>query len=178
MEKRFSKVMLAVLFISVLTLVVMVTPLVKAQTLSLSASQGAVGSSLAVTVSGFASDEAVVLSFSNSLMLGTITVGDTGQGSGTFTVPSGLTAGDTYTITASGQTSGDSATATFMISGSTSTPTPAPSTTSTPTAAPSTTPTPAPTSTIPEFPTWIILPIFAIGILLSIALVRKKTPKK
>jgi hypothetical protein len=35
----------------------------------------------------------------------------------------------------------------------------------------------SPTSTVPEFPTWIILPLFTMMILLSIAFVRKRTPK-
>ena len=36
--------------------------------------------------------------------------------------------------------------------------------------------TPAPT--VPEFPTWIILPLFAVLILLSTVFIRKRTPKK
>jgi serine/threonine-protein kinase len=37
---------------------------------------------------------------------------------------------------------------------------------------------PQPSPTIPEFPTWIILPLFTVMILISIAFVRKRTPKK
>jgi len=33
-------------------------------------------------------------------------------------------------------------------------------------------------SSIPEFPTWIILPLFALVILLSIVFYRKRPPKK
>jgi len=33
-------------------------------------------------------------------------------------------------------------------------------------------------STVPEFPTWVILPLFAIAILLSTAFIRKRIPKK
>jgi uncharacterized membrane protein YhdT len=35
-----------------------------------------------------------------------------------------------------------------------------------------------PTPVIPEFPTWIILPLFAVVILVLIAFVRKKIPEK
>jgi len=34
------------------------------------------------------------------------------------------------------------------------------------------------TATVPEFPTWMILPLFALAILLSIAFIRKRIPKK
>ena len=36
----------------------------------------------------------------------------------------------------------------------------------------------APTTPVPEFPTWIILPLFAISTLLSIVLIRRRIPKK
>ena len=38
-------------------------------------------------------------------------------------------------------------------------------------------PTPSPTPTVPEFSTWIILPLFAVTILLSTAFVRKRMTK-
>lgn len=41
----------------------------------------------------------------------------------------------------------------------------------------STSASPSPTPTVPEFPTWIILPLFAV-ILLSIVFIRKRIPKK
>ena len=41
-----------------------------------------------------------------------------------------------------------------------------------------TTSTPSPTPSAPEFPTWVILPLFAIVILLSIIFIRKRMPKK
>lgn len=37
---------------------------------------------------------------------------------------------------------------------------------------------PTPTPTVPEFPTWVILPLFAMVMLLSIVFIRKKIPKK
>jgi hypothetical protein len=40
------------------------------------------------------------------------------------------------------------------------------------------TPNPTPTPSVPELQTWMILPIFAVVILLSIAFVRKGKPKK
>ena len=39
-------------------------------------------------------------------------------------------------------------------------------------------PTPTSTPTVPEFPTWIILPLFAVMILLSTIFIRKRMPKK
>jgi hypothetical protein len=36
----------------------------------------------------------------------------------------------------------------------------------------------SPTPTVPEFPTWIILPLFAIAILLSTVFIRKEYPKR
>jgi YVTN family beta-propeller protein len=47
-----------------------------------------------------------------------------------------------------------------------------------PTSTPTSTPTISPTSTVPEFPTWIILPLFAVIILLSTVFARKRIPKK
>lgn len=76
------------------------------------------------------------------------------------------------------------------------TPTPTPSLTSAPTAAPTSAPTsapsptpastasssqnttPSPAPTVPEFPTWIILPLFAVVMLLSTVFIRKRIPKK
>jgi hypothetical protein len=163
MKKRFSKVMLAVLFLSVLTLVIMITPLVKAQTMSLSPSSGPVGTTVTVRLSGFntAGDTEIVdLAGTNfpSYELGPMNTGSTGSGTATFTIPASqnpqygvtysVTPG-TYTISASGTTyTSDSASATFTVTASTSaTPTPAP--TATPT--PSTSATPTSTPKIPEF---------------------------
>jgi len=49
-----------------------------------------------------------------------------------------------------------------------------PTPTLTPTLTPNITPTPTPTPTVPEFPTWIILPLFAVIILPSIVFSRKR----
>ena len=54
---------------------------------------------------------------------------------------------------------------------SSSSPAPSPNTTS------NTTPTPIPTASVPEFPSWIILPLFIVATLLAIVYVRKKTEK-
>jgi len=155
MKKRFSKVMLAVLFLSALTLVAMVTPLAKAQSVSLSASSGAVGSSVTVTVSGFGAGDTLIVDLAGSNFpsyeLGVIHTDSTGSGTGTFTIPASqnpeygvtynVTPGD-YTITASGTTYTSSGSASFTVTASTSaTPTPAPS------ASPTSTPK------IPEFST-------------------------
>ena len=61
-------------------------------------------------------------------------------------------------------------------------PTPTPLTTPSPTLTPTSTPitqsTPSPTPTVPELQTWIILPLFAVAILLSIVFIGKGIPKK
>ena len=170
-----------VLFLSALTLAVIMTPLVKAQTTSLSPTSGSAGSTVTATVSGFSASEPVTLQWPPNLYLGTITTDTTGSGSATFTVPQ--VAAGTYTFSATGQNSGDIALVSFTVTGTTATPTAAPTAapTPTPTTAPTATPvsTPAPTpSTIPEFPTWIILPLFAVIALLSTLFVRKRMLKK
>ena len=161
MKKRFSKVMLVVLFLSVLTLVVMVTPLVKAQGVSLSPTSGPVGSSVTVTVSGFTAGDTVIVDLAGSNFpsyeLGVIQIGSAGSGTKTFTIPSyqnpeyGVTYNvnpGVYTITASGTTYTSSGSASFTVTTSTSA-------TATPTSAPSASASPRPTSTpkIPEFST-------------------------
>jgi hypothetical protein len=173
MEKKFSKTMLMVLFLSALTLAVIMTPLVKAQTTSLSPTSGSAGSTVTATVSGFSASEPVTLQWPPNLYLGTITTDTTGSGSATFTVPQ--VAAGTYTFSATGQNSGDIALVSFTVTGTTATPTAAP--TAAPTATPVSTPAPTP-STIPEFPTWIILPLFAVIALLSTLFVRKRMLKK
>ena len=154
MKKRFSKVMLAVLFLSVLTLVVMVSPLVKAQigSVSLSPSSGAAGSSVTVTVSGFKPGVTIEVSLQGS-NIGSITMhsayqfvtDSAGSGSEAYTVPS-VTAGSYSIVAVDPYNTGYSASATFTVTASTSA-------TSTPTPAPSASASPSPTSTprIPEF---------------------------
>jgi hypothetical protein len=53
-----------------------------------------------------------------------------------------------------------------------------PTPTPTPTPSPSLSITPSPTPTVPEFPALIILPLFAIVILLSMVFIKKRIPKK
>ena len=194
MKKRFSKVMLVILFLSVLTLVVIMTPLVKAQTISLSPSQGPVGTLVTVTVSGFAGgDDYVTLVFSPDYSVGSIYL-ENGPAIA-FNVPQ--VSPGTYSITGTG-TTGDSASVDFTVTATTATaaPTVAPTVASTvaptvastvaptvastvaPTVASTVASTVAPTPAIPEFPTWIILPFFAVMILLSTAFIRKRISKK
>ena len=56
----------------------------------------------------------------------------------------------------------------FLVQNPTPSPTPTPTSTVSPTASPS------PSPTIPEFPTWIILPLFAAIILLSMVFIKKR----
>jgi hypothetical protein len=191
MKKRFSKVMLAVLFLSVLTLVIMITPLVKAQTMSLSPSSGPVGTTVTVRLSGFntAGDTEIVdLAGTNfpSYELGPMNTGSTGSGTATFTIPASenpyygvvyyVTPG-AYTITASGTTYlSDSASATFTVTASTSA-TPTPTTTPSATPAPSVSATPTSTPKIPEFSNAalvLVLAAVAAATLCAVALSVKK----
>jgi hypothetical protein len=55
---------------------------------------------------------------------------------------------------------------------------PSPSPTSTPTGSSALSPSPSPTATVSEFPTWIILPLFAVSILLSTVIIRKRIVKE
>jgi hypothetical protein len=146
MNKRFSKVMLAVILLSILTSVVVMTPFVKAQAILLSSSQGAPGSTVTLRVSGFAPSETVVLDLSLNipnpqyLSIGSITADSNGSGSISFTVPNDAV--DQYYVSATGQTSGYTAAEPFSIIVLTATST--------------TTPTPASTPSVPEFPIWTI----------------------
>ena len=86
-----------------------------------------------------------------------------------------------FTITAT--YSGIQATATLTVN---DVPTPTPSSTPSPTATPGSTPTsttitqstPSPTPAVPEFPTGLIVPLFAVAILLLIVFIRKRIPKR
>jgi len=161
MKKRFSKIMLAVILLSVLTSIVIMMPSVKAQTILLSSSQGAAGSIVILTVSGFAPSENVSFGFSLNEptptieSIGSITVDSTGSGSINFTVPNA--AALTYNISAIGQTSGDTASYPFNVISST-TPTPAPT----------------PTPTIPEFPTLTIAFLLIIMVMSGLLVYNKK----
>ena len=163
MKKRFSKVMLAVLFLSVLTLVVMVTPLVKAQSVSLSASSGAAGSSVTITATGFTADENVYVNFVEPTYtneMGIIVTDSTGSGTATFNVPAGTPAGS-YSIKLSvqGYARAYVASAPFTVTASTSaTSTPTPSAKH----APTTSATPTSTSKIPEFSNAAVTSIAAV----------------
>lgn len=82
---------------------------------SLSPAQGPPNTSVTATGTGFEAGETVQVVF-NGTAVGSATVGTNGGFSATFTVPN-LAAGQ-YTVTATGQTSRGSATATFTINGS------------------------------------------------------------
>jgi len=178
MKKRFSKVMHAVIFLSVLTSIVIMMPLVKAQTLSLSSSQGAVGSTVTLSVSGFAASETVDFGISLNIpnpqieSIGSITANSNGYGSISVTVPN--VAATQYTISAVGQTSGDTATEPFTVTAST-----------TATPIPTVTPTPAtvvsPSPTIPEFPNQELvtgLVVFMIIVLSAVIIAKKRKTGK
>ena len=161
MKKRFSKEMLAVIFLSLLASVVIMTPLVKAQAISLSTSQGAPGSTVNLRVNGFAPSETVVLDLSLNipnpqyLSIGSITADSNGSGSISFTVPN--LAADQYYVSAAGQTSGDTAAEPFSITASTTT-----------------TPTPASTASVPEFPTLTFPILFSLMIAAGLVVYFKK----
>jgi len=114
MKKSFSKVTLALLFLSIFTLVVVMVPVAKAQgaSLTLTPSQGPPGTGVIVAISNFQNPDTV------TIKLGTITIGtlQTSYGypvtSMGCTVPV-ITPGK-YTVTAAGS-EGDSATATFTV---------------------------------------------------------------
>jgi hypothetical protein len=82
--------------------------------LSLSVEQGSPGTSVTVTGSGFQPGETVQVSFNNTVVDSPV-ADTTGSFSSTFTVPR-LDPGD-YPIDATGQTSGETASATFTIGG-------------------------------------------------------------
>jgi hypothetical protein len=165
MKKRFSKVMLAVILLSVLTSTVIMMPSVKAQTVSLSSSQGVAGSIVTITVSGFAPSENVSFGFSLNEPLptiesiGSIIVDSTGSGSINFTIPNA--AALSYNISAIGQRSGDTASYPFNVIAST-------------TASPTSTSAPTPTPTVPEFPTFTIALLFIIMVMSGLLVYYKK----
>ena len=115
MEKRFSKVILAVLFLSVLALVLVNVPFARAQALSVSPGSGQVGQGLTITasMSGFTPSETVNLVWGGNLFLGQIVIATGGTGSINFNIPSTALPG-TFTITAEGSGS-DYATASFTV---------------------------------------------------------------
>jgi hypothetical protein len=136
MEKSFSKVALALLFLSIFTLVVVMVPVAKAQSASitLTPSEGPPGTQVLVAISNFQNPDTV------TIKLGTITVGTLTTSYGYpvtsmgYTIPV-ITPGK-YTVTAAGS-EGDSATATFTVTQGFATATPGQSQPGTSTTAPS-----------------------------------------
>ena len=128
---RFSKVTFAIIILTVLTLVLVVTPLAKADspTLTVNPAQGAIGDWIQVTATGFPPSSTL------TFKLDTITVGPTtgtmvqgngqaspGTGSMAFQVPTHMSLG-AHTLTATDSVSG-SATASFTVTSVSSSPSP------------------------------------------------------
>jgi hypothetical protein len=113
-EKSFIKVTLALLFLSVFTLVVIMAPVVKAQSASLTftPSEGPPGAQVIVTIKNFQNPDTVTVKL-DTINVGTFTTsyGYTVE-SMLYTIP--VIAPGTYTVTATGS-AGDSATATFTV---------------------------------------------------------------
>lgn len=85
---------------------------------SVSPSTVSPGGSVTVTISGTCANETFTVTLhSTPVTLGTITTNASGSGSGTFTIPSNTAAG-THTITVS-DVSGNSGTATLVVTGAT-----------------------------------------------------------
>lgn len=136
MEKSFSIVTLALLFLSIFALVVVMAPVAKAQgaSLTFTPSTGPAGTEVIVAISNFRNPDTV------TIKLGTINVGTftTSYGypveSMGYTIP--VIPPGTYTVTATGS-AGDSATATFTVTQGFATATPGPTQSGTSTTGPS-----------------------------------------
>ena len=129
MEKKFSKATLMLLFLSILTLAAIITPVTKAENLSvtLNPSEGPAGTTVMVMISGFQAPDPVSITFGKT-NVGTIpTYYSYPSASMVFTVPP--VSPGTYTVTAADNLGGGVATATFIV-------TQAPPTTPTPTGMP------------------------------------------
>jgi outer membrane protein assembly factor BamB len=134
-EKRFGKVTLVLLFLNLLTLAAIVTP-VSAQaenpSITLSRSQGPAGTGVVAELSGFPAYVAIIITFGTT-NVGTVT-STSENASVDFRVPP-VSVG-TYTVTAAG-TLGGVATTVFIVAQKLSpTPTAAPALISTPTSTP------------------------------------------
>jgi len=138
MEKRFSKATFVLLFLSILTLAAIITPVAKAGNLSvtLNPSEGPAGTMVVVTISGFQPSDSVSITF-DTTNVGTITTYYSyNVASMEFTVPQ-VSLG-TYTVTATDSLDGGVATTTFTV-----------------TQASSPTPTETPTGASTGIPTWV-----------------------
>ena len=146
MEKSFSKATLVLLFLSILTLAAIITPVAKAENLSvtLNPSEGPAGTTVIVMISGFQASYPVSITFDKT-NIGTITIpyGFDFQ-SMEFTVPP-VSLG-TYTVTATPSLGSGVATTTFTV-----------------TQAPSTTPTAAPTGSTGFSPTNVPVTVSSSG---------------
>ncbi|MGH2548241.1 MAG: hypothetical protein ACRDHN_02570, partial [Thermomicrobiales bacterium] len=90
------------------------------QSLSLSASTGAPGATVRVTLRGFHSGEPITLTWDtvDGLPLGTVTASSTGSAAGSFTVPGGVNG--LHRIVANGSVAAINVTANFTLTGGTS----------------------------------------------------------
>jgi len=120
-EKRFIKVSVALLFLSVLMLAIIIMPVTKAQGLSITIvpSQGPAGEMVSAYIHGFPGDSSVSITFGPTSW-GSPMTDYGGNIDDLVTVPS--VSPGTYTVTATG--SGGVAKTTFTVTGSSSTPTP------------------------------------------------------
>ena len=115
MEKKFSKATFMLLFLSILTLAVIITPMAKAESLSvtLNPSEGPAGTTVMVMISGFQAPDPVSITF-GATNVGTIpTYYSYPSASMVFTVPPASPG--TYTVTATDNLGGGVAKATFTV---------------------------------------------------------------
>ena len=137
--------------------------------LGLNPTQGAAGTSVIVSGTGFVGAVTVYFNYAS---VGTATAGGNGAWTATVTVPATLPAAQ-YTVTATDSV-GHTGSAVFVVTSSAVT---APPVTTTPTPAPVVTPTPASTATptpkVPEFAAPILVVIALAGVTLG-AIAKKK----
>ncbi len=129
MKKGFSKVAFALLFLSVLTMVVVMTPAAKAQdqSITLLPTEGPAGTAVQISVYGFTAPYKVTVTFDTTTIATITPFLEYNSGGALFHVPA-VTPGS-YTVTATGSSQGQSAQTTFTV-------TEAPAETEAPTAAP------------------------------------------
>jgi hypothetical protein len=148
LKEGLARVTLALLVLSILTSAAAITPVAKAQgtELDIGPIQGPVGTVVSVAGTGFGVNAQVSISFGQSAVA-TATADGAGTINTGFTVPS--VSQGTYTVTAT-DALGTSATAQFIVTSESPTPTP--------TATPAPTPTATPTPTLTSTPTPSIAP--------------------
>ena len=125
-EKKVSKVALMLIFLGILSLTILTTPMAKAQgpSITVSPTQGQANTPVTVTLSGFSLGNTININIGGNSLTSIAFTDD--PVSGTFYVPKGMASG-TYTITGSDSIQ-ESASTQFTVNG--------PSTTTAPTSAP------------------------------------------